>query len=581
MKKILLTTLILFSIFKAEAQCSPIPYTGNSATITCSSPTVSIPLSTTVSPVTCVWDNNPGLVSGGNTLNPIVNYAGSYSFTLTNTNNGCITTGIANVSVNSVTPFVMINSSSYSICAGQTVTLTASSTGSVSYSWSPASSLNTTTNSSVTAIPNSNTVYTVTVTDLTSGCFATSSMFINVLSNPTITVNSPSVCTGTSATLVANGNGNYNWDNGATTNSITVTPTISTSYSVTTNNACGSAMTTATVTVDQTCQDVWPGDANSDGMANTLDVLELGLHFAQTGSPRATTSNSWQSYIANNWAGIVTNGKNLNHSDCNGDGIINNADTLAIYNNYGSIHAFKTTQTNTVNLQLSIVPDQSYLVKGTWGTASIYLGDNTNQLNTINGLAYTINFNNTLVETDSIYIEYLTSFLNSNNLNFSKRAFSNGVIYTATTHTNNSNVSGNGKIATLHYKINPSLTTDQILNIGLVQANKSDASGTITSLTSGSGTLIAKGTSVGIDEFISTNFVSVNPNPTNGILKIHSKKELQKIEVTSITSNTLLSEIPTSNDYILHLENFSNGIYFINIYQNDRIIKREKVIVNR
>lgn len=333
--------------------------------------------------------------------------------------------------------------------------------------------------------------------------------------------------------------------------------------------------------VESPSRDVWPGDANSDGAADNLDVLELGLHCTQTGPARTTTSNTWQSYFANNWTGTITNGKNLNHSDCNGDGIINDNDTLAIYNNYGLSHAFKPAQTTTVNPQLSIIPDQPSVVKGAWGTASIYLGDVTNNINNINGVAFTVNFDNTLIEANNIYIEYQNSFLDAGqNLRFRKPDFANGKIYTATTHTVNNNVSGYGKVATLHYQIKSTLSSAQVLNFGITQAIQSDASGTISPLTSGSGSLTAT-IDVGLQEYISSNLIAVSPNPTNGSLTINSKTDLQKIEVASITGQVLLTEVPANSSHTLHLENFANGIYFINLYQNDRIVKRAKIVLNK
>ena len=256
-------------------------------------------------------------------------------------------------------------------------------------------------------------------------------------------------------------------------------------------------------------------------------------------------------------------------------------DTLAIYNNYGLNHTFKPLQTNTVNPQLSIVPDQSTVVKGTWGSASIYLGDAATNVNNVNGVAFTLDFDNSLIETNSIYIEYQNSFIDAGqNLHFRKSDFSNGKIFTATTHTINNNVNGNGLIAKLHYQIISSLTTDEVLNIGLSQANQSNASGIITPLTVGTGTLMAIGASVGLQE-LNGNVVSVSPNPTNGSLAINSKTELQKIEVVSITGQVLLSEVPTNVSHTVHLDNFANGIYFVNLYQNNRIVKREKVILNK
>ncbi|MES2763373.1 MAG: T9SS type A sorting domain-containing protein [Bacteroidota bacterium] len=400
---------------------------------------------------------------------------------------------------------------------------------------------------------------------------------------PVLTIASASsICVGSSATLSVIGATNYTWSTGATSPSTSVAPGVSSIYSVTGAdlNNCTNTQT-VNIIVDPTCQDVWPGDVNSDGVADNLDVLELGLHYTQADAPRATTSNAWQPYFANNWTGTIANGKNLNHSDCNGDGTINDNDTLAIYNNYSLTHTFKPVQTNTVNPQLSIVPDQSAIAKGTWGTASVYLGDVTTSINNINGIAFTVDFDNTLIETNNIYIEYQNSFLDvGQNLDFRKQDFGNGKIFTASTHTISSNVSGYGKIATLHYQIKSTLTIDQVLNLGISQANQSDASGTILPLTSGTGTLLAMGASVGLQE-LGGNIISISPNPTNGLLTINSKAEIQKIEVISITGKVLLSETPTNVSHTLHLENFSNGIYFVNVCQNDRIVKREKIILNK
>jgi hypothetical protein len=132
----------------------------------------------------------------------------------------------------------------------------------------------------------------------------------------------------------------------------------------------------------------------------------------------------------------------------------------------------------------------------------------------------------------------------------------------------------------LHYQIKSNLTTDQVLNLGLSQANQSDALGTITPLTSGTGTLMAMGESVGLQE-LNSSLISISPNPTNGSLTINSKTELQKIEVFSVTGQVLLSETPTNVSHALHLENFSNGIYFVNVYQNDHVVKREKIVLNK
>jgi hypothetical protein len=65
----------------------------------------------------------------------------------------------------------------------------------------------------------------------------------NKASTQDITVNSTEICPGETATLTASGGGSYLWDNGATTASITVSPTITTSYNFSsTSGKIGSAV---------------------------------------------------------------------------------------------------------------------------------------------------------------------------------------------------------------------------------------------------------------------------------------------------------------------------------------------------
>ncbi len=521
------------------------------------------------------WYNSTGNV--GNSYSVSVAQAGVYTVTMSLTSNPACKM-VLDTNVSSVLYPVITISGATTTCVGAQVGLTAS--GANTYTWS-----NGATTDTITDLPNSTSTYTVTGTG-GGNCVgtATAQAIVNPRPIVIVSVSSSSVCEGTSAKIMASGANTYSWNTGGTTSTISVTPSVNTSYTVigTDLNNCSNSQTVA-VTVDNTCQDLWPGDANSDGIADNLDVLELGLHYTQTGAQRTIISNNWQSYHATNWIGTITNGANLNHSDCNGDGTINDNDTLAIFNNYNLTHAFKPTAITTTSAQISLVPNQALVAKGTWGTSSVYLGDATTTINTINGVAFTVNYDNSLLETDSVWIEYPASFINAinQNLKFRKRDFSNGKLYTATTHTINGNVNGYGKIAILHYKIKSSLTTDNVLNLSISQANQSNAGGVITPLTAGSATLMAIGASVGLNELINGNYISLHPNPTNGALIINSTTELQKVEVMAITGQLLMSEIPLSTNHVLHLDHLANGVYFVNLYQNNRIVKREKIILNK
>src|SRR5204862_3733442 len=101
-----------------------------------------------------------------------------------------------------------------------------------SFLWSNAA-----TTASITVNPTATTTYTVTVTNA-NGCTSSCSTTVTVNPPPTcsITPSNPSICVGGSSTLTASGGTTFLWSNAATTASITVNPTATTTYTVTVRN---------------------------------------------------------------------------------------------------------------------------------------------------------------------------------------------------------------------------------------------------------------------------------------------------------------------------------------------------------
>ncbi len=75
--------------------------------------------------------------------------------------------------------------------------------------------------------------------------------------------------------------------------------------------------------------------------------------------------------------------------------------------------------------------------------------------------------------------------------------------------------------------------------------------------------------------------MSLAPNPTNGLLTISSPNDFTKIEMLSITGQTLLSEIVNTKTHPIQLQNFAEGIYFVRISYADEQSVMKKVIVSR
>jgi len=190
----------------------------------CSGATMTFTDATTNSPTSWNW-NMPGASVTTSTLqNPSVTYAtgGVYSVTLSATNASGTSTVSKTFTVTS-TPTVTAAGSSTS-CAGSSATLTAS--GATTYTWNPGSLVG----ASVVVSPTTTTTYSVVGKNGT--CSGSNTKVLTVTPNPTVTVNSATICSGNSANLTAGGATTYSWNTSATTASISVSPTTTTTYTV-------------------------------------------------------------------------------------------------------------------------------------------------------------------------------------------------------------------------------------------------------------------------------------------------------------------------------------------------------------
>jgi hypothetical protein len=83
----------------------------------------------------------------------------------------------------------------------------------------------------------------------------------------------------------------------------------------------------------------------------------------------------------------------------------------------------------------------------------------------------------------------------------------------------------------------------------------------------------------GIKESLSDDTqLNLYPNPTSGSVLINSQTNFNKVEVLSITGQTLLSEKVNSKTHQLQLQNFSEGIYFVKVSYADGRSLTKKVI---
>ena len=209
----------------------------------------------------CVWSNG----GSGNTIQVSPTATTNYTVTVTN-NNGCMAQ--ASTSVIVAEQLSLAVSGNTSICGNESAELTVSGIAPAnvsSYAWSNGA------NTASVYVSAAGT-YSVIVTDV-NGCTGYATTNVIVSENPTAAISGNlSVCSGNSTTLVANGGTSYQWDNGSTDASISVTA--GGTYTVVVANGAGcTATASAIVTVNESPMPQISGElAMCEGSNTTLTV---------------------------------------------------------------------------------------------------------------------------------------------------------------------------------------------------------------------------------------------------------------------------------------------------------------------
>jgi len=186
-----------------------------------------------------------------NVFNPFFAGTGYHNITYTFTDaNSCTNSTNQNITVYP-NPIANAGTNKTIACGGAGVMIGSGTTSGFSYQWYPTNSLSSSTISNPIASPNITTIYTLTLTNNTTGCTATDEVIVSITGGPTATAwPDTMICEGQSVVLYSSGGNTYLWSTNATPPSIVVSPLVTTDYSVTVTTGGCSDADTVTVTVN-------------------------------------------------------------------------------------------------------------------------------------------------------------------------------------------------------------------------------------------------------------------------------------------------------------------------------------------
>ncbi|MES2681584.1 MAG: T9SS type A sorting domain-containing protein [Bacteroidota bacterium] len=160
---------------------------------------------------------------------------------------GCVSGTVAASVFVFTAPAVSLGASPNPVCIGGLTSL--SGNGASSYSWSTGANGN-----AIAFTATAGTIITVNGSDI-NNCMGTASVSISVLPAPPLSLTGSSVllCVGESTTLTASGAQTYSWSTGSVSNTVQISPFVSTTYSVTGTGANGCSTVSAVTQEVELC----------------------------------------------------------------------------------------------------------------------------------------------------------------------------------------------------------------------------------------------------------------------------------------------------------------------------------------
>ncbi|KAA3622021.1 MAG: T9SS C-terminal target domain-containing protein, partial [Bacteroidetes bacterium] len=335
-------------------------------------------------------------------------------------------------------------------------------------------------------------------------------------------------------------------------------------------------------------EDVWPGDTNSDNIANHFDLLNIGIAYGADGPEREDDNTEWDAMPANNWNQFFEDNINFKHADSNGDGVINESDISAIHQNFlfthGDVEDFDPLPGTEVDPPVYMdVPDN--LTTGVPFEIPVMLGTEGEPVNDIYGIAFSIELDPEVFNIQDIEVGFPTSWMGEPGVNlitFDRVDEESGTLYVAISRKDQNNVSGHGPIMYLHGIIDDIAGIHDEVNLKATEINAIDFAQNLIPLNNPFKTSVI--TKVRDED---TNFVSllrntwITPNPASGEIMIWNKNNVPIKAVTIYDmSGTQFGQTFTNTDH-LSVESLPAGLYALKIEMGDHVIMKKLVKVQR
>lgn len=273
--------------------------------------------------------------------------------------------------------------------------------------------------------------------------------------------------------------------------------------------------------------DVWPGDANSDLSCDMYDILPIGVAYGSTGAARSGASLNWVAQPCTPWANTIASGVNQKHADCDGNGVVDSLDLTAITLNFSSVH---NKNGNVADPYINGLPDLfiNYSINpapvGSPVTAYINLGNTNIPMSSVYGISYSVNYDPNMFALGTMNFNSSSTYL-GNNTNLLKMVHGiadYGKLDIGMVRFDHNTVNGNGEIARLDFTANPLIQGDVNFNMSFSNVRIITSDGSIIPVN------VVNQNPLTISQLLSVN--DLNNNLTNFSINPNQVKDLMNVD---------------------------------------------------
>jgi len=332
--------------------------------------------------------------------------------------------------------------------------------------------------------------------------------------------------------------------------------------------------------LDVTCfgspiANVWPGDCDYDLEANYVDLLSLGISFGATGATRPGASNTWTAQPMTDWSQSFQLGANYKHSDCNGDGVVDIQDTVAISQNYSNTHPFRLQappQVNVLYPPIILFADDDTAGTNQVVNFDIYVGGPFQPIDSLYGITFKLNYPIADVQANLVNCTYNTSWLGTlgtDMIQMQRNFPTQGYIDVALVRNEQSNIDGGwGPIGTLKVKMPPSGTNIVTVPVTISNVYAITVGKRVVTLDLQPGSVVFNPNLTGVNTPAFDDFFGLYPNPSSGIFTLKANDNVSSIEIMNALGQVVMTVTATGNQTLIDATSLAAGIYTVRVTNN-------------